>query len=323
MAIRQSFPLRSLPLAVAAMLAAPLMLGAGASHFPVRAQDAKKEADAKNDPVVATVNGDRIKLSDLQALYADLPARIRRIPFTRIYRPLLEQVIQMKLLSAKARADGLDKSPDVQRKLKSFEDRVLQQAYLRAYVDKSVTEDQLKAEYEKYVKSFRGAEEIKARHILVKTKKEAMAVIEALEKGAKFADLAKEKSIGPSKASGGDLGWFAKRQMVKPFADAAFALKKGEFSKTPVKTQFGWHVILLEDRRTKAPPKYDAMKANLKRQIGRKLAVAEIKRLRAEAKIVRFGPDGKPLGAGGKPGKKDEKKDDKKAGEKKDDKKKE
>ena len=313
MTFHRLFRLNALPVALTAALA----LGAVAAHVPAMAQEAKK--DAAKDPVVATVDGSAIKLSDLQALYADLPARIRRIPFARIYRPLLEQVIQMKLLSAKARADGLDKSAAVQRKLKNYTDRVLQQAYLRAHVDKSVTEDQLKKAYEAYVKSFRGAEEIKARHILVKTKKEAMAVIEALEKGGKFAVIAKEKSIGPSKASGGDLGWFAKGQMVKPFANAAFALKKGEYSKTPVKTQFGWHVILLEDRRTKAPPKFAVMKARLKRAEGRKLAVAEIKRLRAGAKIVRFGPDGKPLATGGKP----KKKDDKKTGEKKDDKKKE
>jgi len=286
--------------AVAVALSIPL---AGAAV----AQDAK----TTKNPVVATVNGEKVMLSDLQTLYADLPARIRRIPFQRIYRPLLEQVIQMKLLSGEARKKGLDKSADVQRRLKSFADRVLQQAYLRAHVDKAVTEDQLKKAYDDYVKKFRGDEEVKARHILVKTKKEAMAIIEALEKGGKFADLAKEKSIGPSKASGGDLGWFGKRQMVKPFADAAFALKKGEYSKTPVKTQFGWHVILLEDRRRKAPPKYAAMKSRLKGQLGRKLAVEEIKRLRAEAKIVRFGPDGKPLDAG-KPTKKEGKKDDKK-----------
>jgi len=212
----------------------------------------------------------------------------------------------MKLSSAQSRKNGLHKSSDIQRRLKSFADRILQQAYLQNHVDKMVTEDQLKEAYHEYVKKFRGDEEVKARHILLKTKKESMIVIEALEKGTEFANLAKEKSVGPSKTNGGDLGWFDKRQMVKPFADAAFALKKGEFSKTPVKTQFGWHVILLEDRRRKAPPKYAAMKARLKDQLGSKLAAKEIERLRAEAKIVRFGPDGKPLDAG-KPKKKEQK----------------
>ena len=266
------------------------------------AQDAKPA----DNPVVATVNGEKVLLSDLRTLYADLPERVRRIPFEQIYRPLLEQVIQIKLSSAQARKKGLQKSSVIQRRLQSFADRILQEAYLKNHVDRMVTEDQLKEAYQEYVKKFRGDEEVKARHILLKTKKDSMTVIDALEKGDEFADLAKEKSIGPSKTNGGDLGWFDKKQMVKPFADAAFALKKGEFSKMPVKTQFGWHVILLEDRRRKAPPKYAAMKSRLKDQLGSKLAEQEIERLRAEAKIVRFGPDGEPLDVG-KPKKQEQK----------------
>ncbi|MCY4238530.1 MAG: peptidylprolyl isomerase [Rhodospirillaceae bacterium] len=266
------------------------------------AQDTKPA----DNPVVATVNGEKVLLSDLQTLYADLPERVRRIPFEQIYRPLLEQVIQIKLSSAQARKNGLHKSSFIQRRLQSFADRILQETYLKNHVDRMVTEDQLKEAYHEYLKKFRGDEEVKARHILLKTKKESMTVIDALEKGAEFANLAREKSIGPSKTNGGDLGWFDKKQMVKPFADAAFALKKGEFSKMPVKTQFGWHVILLEDRRRKAPPKYAAMKSRLKDQLGSKLAEQEIERLRAEARIVRFGPDGEPLDVG-KPKKKEQK----------------
>ncbi|MCY4311631.1 MAG: peptidylprolyl isomerase [Rhodospirillaceae bacterium] len=266
------------------------------------AQDTKPA----DNPVVATVNGEKVLLSDLQTLYVDLPERVRRIPFEQIYRPLLEQVIQIKLSSAQARKNGLHKSSFIQRRLQSFADRILQETYLKNHVDRMVTEDQLKEAYHEYLKKFRGDEEVKARHILLKTKKESMTVIDALEKGAEFANLAREKSIGPSKTNGGDLGWFDKKQMVKPFADAAFALKKGEFSKMPVKTQFGWHVILLEDRRRKAPPKYAAMKSRLKDQLGSKLAEQEIERLRAEARIVRFGPDGEPLDVG-KPKKKEQK----------------
>jgi len=266
------------------------------------AQDTKPA----DNPVVATVNGEKVLLSDLQTLYADLPERVRRIPFEQIYRPLLEQVIQIKLSSAQARKNGLHKSSFIQRRLQSFADRILQETYLKNHVDRMVTEDQLKEAYHEYLKKFRGDEEVKARHILLKTKKESMTVIDALEKGAEFANLAREKSIGPSKTNGGDLGWFDKKQMVKPFADAAFALKKGEFSKMPVKTQFGWHVILLEDRRRKAPPKYAAMKSRLKDQLGSKLAEQEIERLRVEARIVRFGPDGEPLDVG-KPKKKEQK----------------
>ena len=213
-----AIPLRAAAAALA--LALPLAVQSGA---PVQAQST---APAK-DPVVATVNGEKVMLSDLRALHADLPEQIRKIPLDQIYQPLLEQVVQIKLLAAKARADGLDKSPPIERRLRALTDRVLQQAYLEDHIDKAVTEDQLAKAYKEFAAGHRGEEEAKARHILVKTKKEAMAVIEALEKGGKFAELARKTSIGPSKAGGGDLGWFARGQMVKPFADAAFALKKG------------------------------------------------------------------------------------------------
>ena len=281
-----AIPLRAAAAALA--LALPLAVQSGA---PVQAQS----STPAKDPVVATVNGEKVMLSDLRALHADLPEQIRKIPLDQIYQPLLEQVIQIKLLAAKARADGLDKSPPVERRLRALADRVLQQAYLENHIDKAVTEDQLAKAYKEFAAGHRGDEEAKARHILVKTKKEAMAVIEALEKGGKFADLARKRSIGPSKAGGGDLGWFARGQMVKPFADAAFALKKGAYTGVPVKTQFGWHVILLEDRRRKAPPPFEAKREELKAELGRKQAVAEIERLLKSASVVRFGPDGKPL----------------------------
>ena len=281
-----AIPLRAAAAALA--LALPLAVQSGA---PVQAQS----STPAKDPVVATVNGEKVMLSDLRALHADLPEQIRKIPLDQIYQPLLEQVVQIKLLAAKARADGLDKSPPIERRLRALTDRVLQQAYLEDHIDKAVTEDQLAKAYKEFAAGHRGEEEAKARHILVKTKKEAMAVIEALEKGGKFAELARKTSIGPSKAGGGDLGWFARGQMVKPFADAAFALKKGAYTGVPVKTQFGWHVILLEDRRRKPPPPFEAKRAELKAELGRKLAVAEIERLQKSASVVRFGPDGKPL----------------------------
>ena len=283
------FPATPLRAAAAALaLALPLAVQSGA---PLQAQS----STPAKDPVVATVNGEKVMLSDLRALHGDLPEQIRKIPLDQIYQPLLEQVIQIKLLAAKARADGLDKSPPIERRLRALADRVLQQAYLEDHIDKAVTEDQLARAYKDFAAGHRGEEEAKARHILVKTKKEAMAVIDALEKGGRFAELARTKSIGPSKAGGGDLGWFARGQMVKPFADAAFALEKGAYTGVPVKTQFGWHVILLEDRRRKAPPPFEAKRDELKAELGRKLAVAEIERLRKSASVVRFGPDGKPL----------------------------
>ena len=297
--------------AAALVLALPLALSNAAPAQAQQSQSGKNRPAPAENPVVATVDGEKVMLSDLQALHADLPEQVRKIPFERIYQPLLEQVIQTKLLSARARANGLDKTPAIERTLRTFADRVLQRAYLADHIDRTVTEDQLGQAYKDFVAGHRGEEQAKARHILVKTKKEAMAVVEALEKGGGFADLARKKSIGPSKTGGGDLGWFARGQMVKPFADAAFALKKGAFTTTPVQTQFGWHVILLEDRRRQAPPPFKAKRDELKAELGRKLAAAEIERLRKGAEIVRFGPDGKPLDDGAS-GKKEDRKENRK-----------
>ena len=288
-------------LAAAASVALVLAMAPGMGVQPAGAA----EKDAAKDAVIATVNGDKIMLSELKALHADFPqARIRQIPLTRIYKPLLELMIQIKLLSAEGRKQGLDKDKEVVDRVESYRSRVLRDIYLERFVDKTIDEAALKAAYDEFVKSYKGAEEIRARHVLVKDKKEAMAVIEALEKGEKFEELAKAKSIGPSKAKGGDLGWFSRTQMVKPFADAAYALKKGEHSKSPVKTQFGWHVIQVTDRRTKPAPTFEASKEKLRQELGRKVAVAELARLQKDAKIERFQMDGKPMAAEKEPAKK-------------------
>ena len=282
------------PVSLRAALAVPIL--ALALAFAAGPVSAQQSAPAK-DRVVATVDGEKIMLSALQQLYADLPERFRRVPFERLYDPLLDQVIRIRLGAAKARAAGLDRTEAFRRKLRTFADRMLQQAYLEAHIDRTVTAEQLRKAYRDFVAGYRGAEEVRARHILVKTRKAALAVVEALDKGANFAELARKRSTGPSGARGGDLGWFDRTRMVKPFAEAAFALKKGAFTAEPVKTQFGWHIILLEDRRRQPPPPFEAKRAGLKTELGRGVAEAEIERLRSTAKIVRFGPDGKPLDA--------------------------
>lgn len=293
----------ALVLALAPMTGTPVAVAAekdGAK--PPAAKDA-----AAKDPVVATVNGDKIMLSELKALHEDFPqARVRQIPIARIYKPLLELLIQIKLLSGEARKQGLATDKTVVDRVETYRDRVLRDVYLERFVDKKIDEAALKAAYDEFVKTFKGEEQVRARHVLVKEKKEAMAVIEALEKGEKFEELAKTRSIGPSKSRGGDLGWFSKKQqMVKAFLDAAYKLKKGEYTKTPVKTQFGWHVIQVTDRRTAPAPKFEAVKERLRTELGRKIAVAELKRLQDAAKIERFQMDGSPEATKTEPEKKE------------------
>lgn len=263
----------------------------------------------KNDPVVATVNGDKIYLSDLITIHRSLPARIRRLPIQRIYRPLLEHAISTHLLAKAGDKAGLRKDKQLQAAVEQYTRRVLAQLYLRKAAESKVTEEALKAAYEDFKKNFKGEPQVRARHILLKTKEEAQKVIAALDGGADFAKLAREKSTGPSKAQGGDLGYFRRNQMVKPFADAAFKMKKGEYTKVPVKTQFGWHVILVVDKRKPTPPEYEKVKDQLRDQVSRKMQSEVAKQVRAEAKITRFNIDGSPAAPANKP---DDKKEDKK-----------
>jgi peptidyl-prolyl cis-trans isomerase C len=276
------------------LAAAILALGlAAAVAAPASAQDT---ADPKNDPVVAEVNGEKIMFSDLVATYRALPARLQQVPFEQLYRPLLEHAIAIRLLSAEGRKAKLHESEAVKKRIRYIEGQYVYEAYVEKIVAERATEAKLKEAYEAFVKDFKGEEEVRASHILVKTEQEAKDIIAQLEKGADFAKLAKEKSIDPTKdRNSGDLGFFSKEQMVKEFAEAAFALKKGETAKVPVKTQFGWHVIRVTDRRAGAPPKFDEVKEQLRQKLAETIAQEEIAKLRGAAKIQRFDAKGQPL----------------------------
>ncbi len=252
--------------------------------------------DKAPDPVVADVNGEKVNLSDLVATYRALPQRLQQVPFEQLYKALLEHQIAIRLLAAEGRKAKLQETEAVQKRLKYIEGQYVYEAYIEKIVGERATEDKLKAAYAEFVKDHKGEDEVRASHILVKTEQEAKEIIVQLEKGADFAKLAKEKSTDPSKdRNSGDLGFFSKEQMVKEFAEAAFALKKGETTKAPVKTQFGWHVIRVTDRRAAAAPKFDEVKEQLRQKLAEGIAQDEITKLKGAAKIARFDAEGKPL----------------------------
>lgn len=211
------------------LLAATLTLVA----LPAAAKDAKT--------VAATVNG--------KPIYEEQVSQFTATPGGPTREQVVGELINQELVYQDALAKKLDKKPDVQRELEQLRKRVLMSAAVQANMAKDpITEEQLKAEYEKR-KDQMAHKEYKARHVLVESKEKAEQVIKELNDGDKFADLASEYSSDPSGKSGGDLGWFAAEQMVPPFAEAVRSLQKGEYTKTPVQSKFGWHVILLEDTR--------------------------------------------------------------------------
>lgn len=247
------------------------------------------------NPVVARVDGVELHLADVVAAQQSLPAEAQKAPLAQIYPILLDRMVDGMLLADAGRKEHLDQSPQVQHRLKLLQDRVIQQAYLEELLKGAESDDQLKAGYQKFIAQKPPREEVHARHILVKTEAEAKSIIAQLDKGADFATLAKKYSTDPAAASGGDLGYFGRDDMVPAFTSAAFALQKGQYTKTPVKTEFGWHVILVEDRRVKPPPTFDQARDEVRRMLARDIIEAKIKELRSGAKIETFGIDGKPL----------------------------
>jgi peptidyl-prolyl cis-trans isomerase C len=247
--------------------------------------------------VVARVDGTELHLSDVEAAQQNLPPQAQKLPLEQIYPMLLDRLVDGMLITEAGRKERLEQDPELQVRLKRYEDRLIQEAYLNQAIKAAETEDQLKARYQTFAKDKAGREEVHAQHILVKTEDEAKSVIAELDKGADFGELAKKYSTDPSASSGGDLGYFGHDDMVKAFTDAAFALPKGQYSKTPVKTEFGWHVIKIEDRRAGKPPSFEEAREQLSRDLAHEIIDAKLQNLRGAAKIEEFGLDGKPLPA--------------------------
>jgi peptidyl-prolyl cis-trans isomerase C len=257
-----------------------------------------KPAEAPADSVVAKVNGEAIHLSELEAAKQQLPEQLRAMPIALIYQPLLERVIDGKLLAAAAHKAKLENDADVKKRMAELQERVMQDVYLERAINARITDDAVKQRYAAYLKDHKAEEQVRARHILVRTKEEAEAIIKEVEKGGDFAELAKAKSIDPAKAQGGDLGFFGRGDMVPEFAEAAFNLTPGGYTKQPIKTQFGWHVIKVEEKRTKPAPKLEEVRDELVQGMTAEAFNDVMADLKKGAKVERFGIDGKPLPEG-------------------------
>lgn len=271
-----------------------LSAAAATAQAPAPAPAAPAPAPAaKPDPVVATVNGQQIRLSDVEQAQASLPQQYRQFPLPMIFAALLDQLIDTKLVAAEGRKAKVQDDAEFKRRLALIEDQLIQQSWLQGEIDKRVTKEAVAARYQQKVKEIPVEDEVKARHILVATEDEAKAVLEQLRKGGDFAAIAKEKSTDKaSGAQGGDLGWFKKGDMVKEFAEAAFALKPGETSAAAVRTQFGFHVIRAEERRKAAPPAMEELEEEVRAEIQREAYNQIVASLRQGAQVERFNMDG-------------------------------
>lgn len=245
------------------------------------------------DPVLATVNGDPIHLSDVKDAADTLPPQARGMPPQQLYPLLLDQLIDARALLVEAQRTGLDKDPEVQRVMRMAQERALESAFLNKTIRPQVTDEAVKARYETEVAGKPAAPEIHARHILVSDEATAKKIIAELKKGGDFAALSKQYSKDPGAAAqGGDLGFFKQGDMVPEFSAVAFALKDNEVSSTAVKTQFGWHVIQVLGRRTAEPPNFDQQRDQIRQTIAQAAVQQEVEAARKAVKVEKFNMDG-------------------------------
>ena len=247
-----------------------------------------KAPQAQNIPIVANVNNEDISLETMIHAMNELPPEIQSQPFMSYYEDLLERVIDIKLFAQEGKKMKLDEEPSVRAAIDFVIEKVLMQAFLSKYVQENIKEENIKASYNNFIADETSREEIKASHILIDTESEAIDVINMLNDGDDFVELAKNKSTGPSGPSGGDLGWFKRGQMVPPFEKTAFSLDKNEISQRPVQTQFGWHVIKVFDKRIPEAPSYESMKNKLIQDLERKIVSKKIQDLRNDALIEKL-----------------------------------
>jgi peptidyl-prolyl cis-trans isomerase C len=240
-----------------------------------------------SDPVVARVNGVDIRESDLALAEEDLGADMQSVSSEAKREHLISYLADIIMVTQAADKKNLTDNPDFKRRLAFLRNKLLMGYELQQAAKTALTDEALHQTYDEAVKSMAGQEEVRARHILVQSEDEAKAILEQLKKGADFATLAKEKSKDPGAAEGGDLGYFTKDQMVPEFADVAFKMYPGQLS-NPVKTQFGWHVIKLEDKRTKQPPEFERVKDQIEAYLARKAQTDFIAKLRQNAKVDRL-----------------------------------
>ncbi|GGG02837.1 MULTISPECIES: peptidylprolyl isomerase [Rhizobium] len=242
-------------------------------------------AFAQEDKVVAKVGTLEITQSELDLAVQNLDPQLAQLPDEQKKVAALSGAIDVKLLASGALAEGVDKTDDFKKRMSYIGDRELHNAFFRKHVVEATTDEEVKARYDKEIAALPKQEEVKAAHILVKTEDEAKAIIAKLDKGEDFAKLAKENSQDSNKDDGGDLGWFGPGRMVPEFEEAAFGLEKGAYTKAPVKTQFGFHIIKVEDKRDAPPPAFDQVKDQVKQLVMRDKYVAILEKAKAEQKV--------------------------------------
>ena len=245
---------------------------------------------AGNNGVAATVNGENITVAEMREGYEDNKQIKDKVSFDDFYAKALDIYVNGKLLYQAAVAANVTETPQYKRQVEQAKEEIARKIYLEQKVEKKVTDAEVNKLYDQYKANFKDQKEIKAKHILVDSEAKAKEVISKLKKGGNFDALAKEYSKEPA-----ELGWFTKQMMVPEFGNAAFAMKKGSYSDKPVKTQFGYHVIEVEDIRDAKPLSKKDAEPQLKAMLTQQAIGDVFVSLNKAAKIERYSLDGKKL----------------------------
>ncbi|WP_020593209.1 peptidylprolyl isomerase [Kiloniella laminariae] len=248
------------------------------------------ETVSADDPLMARVGEMEIRRSEVLKFAESIP-NIPQAQIEMILPELLDQVIDLKLITKEAAASNLARDPEVLKRLSEVKERVLVQTYLDRALKEEVSDEAVAQAYQDYLVANPPVREVSARHILVEDEETAKGLIKELDEGADFAELATQKSTGPSGPTGGDLGFFRKEQMVGPFAEAAFTMKPGEHSTTPVQTQFGWHVIKVEAERDSEQPTAEQLDGQLRSELSQKAYETIVSNLKSGVEIEIIGAE--------------------------------
>lgn len=263
---RQFLPVRAIATAaVAVLLAGPAL--------------------AQDDTVIATLNGEPITEADLALAEAELDQQFAQLPEEQRRAAAMTAIVEIRLMSQRAEADGLADTADFQRRMELLRQRALHAAYIESTIAAEVTDELLRERYDREIGNLELSEEVRARHIIVESEEEAAAIIAELDEGGDFEELAREHSQDGAAQRGGDLGYFSQGQMVPEFEAVVFDMEVDSYTSEPVQTQFGWHVIQLVDRREQEPPAYEQVEQQLRSLVLRERYFQAVQDLREEAEI--------------------------------------
>jgi peptidyl-prolyl cis-trans isomerase C len=246
---------------------------------------------ADDKKVLAKIGDLEITEGEVNMAGVDLDPQFAKLPPEQKKLAAIAALIDIKAMAIKGAEAKLDQTDSFKTRMAFLQDRALHNAYFESEVINKLTDEEVRARYDKEIAATAPQNEIRARHILVKTTEEAQDIIKQLDGGAKFEDLAKAKSSDGSAAQGGDLGYFGSGQMVPEFEKAAMALEVGAYTKTPVQTQFGFHVVKVEDKRAKQPPQFDQVKGQVRNILLQENYIKRVKAIRDELKVEYVDPE--------------------------------